>query len=270
MKKFSFSLMFFPFIVVVTLGLLAGCSDKKETSDATQATDSAQSPSAAPAADPKVTHDAEKVDDKLRQSQAPKAEDASPDQAKNENNKADPKFAQVTAHLALQPKASWDWQTLASIPDVQKWQQKLIYDGASYYMAASFDDDNQFSAYGTKSQPKVIVLSSEQAYSESETSDNVSDIGDFFSPNELTRVKSNCDADMGGRFIQQFYKWQKKGSQPLYVVEHEEYGASGSSGMAHRFGIAKSFDDFFDPDYNDALPNLQNPNDDEAACTFDL
>lgn len=246
--------------IILGVLLLVACADKKEA--ATEQNDTA--PSQTATAEPRIGND-----DQEANADAPPAtkQNSATAQAPDAVEKNAPKFAAMTDHLALKEGEDWSWQTLASMPKIQEWQQKLIHDGASYYMAASFDDYNDFSAYGTEHQPKVIVFGSGQGYAESETLEKVSDLEHFFRPSELTRVKSNCDTDTMGMFVQQFYKWQKKGGQPLYLVEHLEGGNSGST---HRYAIAKSFDDFFDPDYNDALPNLQNPNDDDAACTFEL
>ena len=241
---------------VLTALFLSGCADKKEaTSEQTDA---------APAVESQTAHD-----DQTANADAPAVanQNSATSQTPDAVAKNAPKFAAVTDHLALKDSENWRWQTLAEMPKVKHWQQTLVHDGISYYLAANFDDQHHFSAYGTQNEPKVIVFDSGQAYADSETLTNVSDLKDFFNSTELTRVNSNCNADMGGQFVQAFYKWQKQGSQPLYLVEHQE---NANSGVTHRFAVAKSFDDFFNPDYNDALPNLQNPNDNEAACTFEL
>ncbi len=182
-----------------------------------------------------------------------------------------PRFAKVTDYLALKPSNDWQWETLAEIPDVREWRNKTpaLDGGTNYSIIGDLDDHSHVVAYGTKTKPGLVNISSGQGIAEDETTSAVYKLEDLFREKELTRVESNCDTDEDFPFSQHFYKWQKEGYQPLYVLAMIDEGNSGTS---KDFGIAKSFEEFYKPENRDMYPNLIVSDDDgnEITCTFDL
>ena len=182
-----------------------------------------------------------------------------------------PRFSKITDYLALKPNTDWQWETLAEIPGVREWRNKIptLDGGTNYSIIGDLDDHSYVVAYGTKTKPSLINISSGQGIAEDETTSAVYKLEDLFREKELTRVQSNCDTDEDFPFSQHFYKWQKEGYQPLYVLAMIEEGNSGTS---KDFGIAKSFEDFYKPENRDMYPNLIDSDDDgnEITCTFDL
>lgn len=182
-----------------------------------------------------------------------------------------PRFSKVTDYLALKPSTDWQWETLAEIPGVQEWRNKtpVLDGGTNYFIIGDLDDHSHVVAYGTKTKPGLVNISSGQGIAEDETTSAVYKLEDLFRERELTRVESNCDTDEDFPFSQHFYKWQKEGYQPLYVLAMTDEGNSGTS---KDFGIAKSFEEFYKPENRDMYPNLIVSDDDgnEITCTFDL
>lgn len=186
------------------------------------------------------------------------------------------RFSSITDYLALKPSQQWTWDQLSSIPDVQEWRNKTpvkdqYQEGSSNFLIeARLTDTGFMTAYGTQKEPKIIVLSSGQGFMEDEALSGVYEIADFFNLNELVRIKSNCDVD--GMFDQKFYKWQKKGFQPLYVSSSY---MGGNAGSESKFGIAESIDEFFSSKYDDSFRYLYlglqsvDQNYDDVVCTFD-
>ena len=186
-----------------------------------------------------------------------------------------PRFASITDSLALKPNAEWSWETLANTPDIQKWDPKTptkneyAPEDPSYSIWGGLDEHGGMAIYGTKAKPVLITIGSGQGVMEDETGSAVYKTEDLFRENELTRVKSNCDTEEDSSFSQQFYKWQKPGYQPLYVYAITDQANAGTSSDV---GIAKSFDEFFNPDYSNALINLRalDAEYNDVICTFDL
>ncbi|WP_201543942.1 hypothetical protein [Psychrobacter immobilis] len=182
-----------------------------------------------------------------------------------------PRFSRVTDYLALNPNTDWQWETLAGIPGVREWRNKTpTLDGdTNYSIIGDLDDHSHVAAYGTKTKPSLVNISSGQGIAEDETTSAVYKLEDLFREKELTRVESNCDTDEDFSFSQHFYKWQKEGYQPLYVLTMTDEGNSGTS---KDFGIAKSFEEFYKPENRDMYPNLIASDDDgnEITCTFEL
>ena len=182
-----------------------------------------------------------------------------------------PQFITITDYLALKPNENWTWDKLAALPNVQEWRVKspIKEEGSSessiYSINAGLSDTSWMSAYGTKAQPNMVVLSSGQGVIEDSSLEGVYELSDFFNQQDLTRIPSNCDVD--SRFVQKFYKWQKKGFQPLYVYD---VTMPGNSGSETEFGIAKNLEEFFKPEYEGSYLGLQsmNNNYDEVICTF--
>ena len=120
-------------------------------------------------------------------------------------------------------------------------------------------------AYGTKKQPNIITLGSSQGVMDDSSLGGIYELNDFFSQSDLTRIPSNCDVD--SRFVQKFYKWEKNGFQPLYIYDVTN---PSNSGAETEFGIAKSLEEFFKPEYENSYLEVQNMNNnyDEVVCTF--
>ncbi|MDE4456079.1 WG repeat-containing protein [Psychrobacter sp. DAB_AL62B] len=180
-----------------------------------------------------------------------------------------PQFIAITDYIALKPNENWTWDKLVAIPYAEKWFNKTpVKNGyrpedPNYYISASLNETSSMAAYGTKSQPNIITLSSGQGITEDESLGGIYELNDFFSQNDLTRISSNCDVD--SRFVQKFYKWEKKGFQPLYLYDVTMPSNSGSN---TEFGIAKSLEEFFKPEYESlGLQSIDN-NYDEVICTF--
>lgn len=182
-----------------------------------------------------------------------------------------PQSITITDYLALKPNENWTWDKLAALPNVKEWRVKspIKEEGSSessiYSINAGLSDTSWMSAYGTKAQPNMVVLSSGQGVIEDSSLEGVYELSDFFNQQDLTRIPSNCDVD--SRFVQKFYKWQKKGFQPLYVYD---VTMPGNSGSETEFGIAKNLEEFFKPEYEGSYLGLQsmNNNYDEVICTF--
>ena len=186
-----------------------------------------------------------------------------------------PRFASITDSLALKPNAEWSWDTLANTPDIQKWDPKTptkneyAPEDPSYSIWGGLDEHGGMAIYGTKAKPVLITIGSGQGVMEDETGNAVYKIEDLFRANELTRGKSNCDTEEDDLFSQQFYKWQKPGYQALYVYAITDQANAGTSSDV---GIAKSFDDFFNPEYSNALMNIRalDAEYNDVICTFEL
>lgn len=177
----------------------------------------------------------------------------------------------LTDYLALQPNKNWSWSELAKVPNIKEWRSKTPsrneYDPAdpTYSINGGIDDATVMMVYGTKAQPNLVIISSEQGVAEDENASGVYSLEDLFTAQELTRIPSNCDKD--SMFTQKFYKWQKSGYQPLYVYALE---MPGNGGTSNEFGIAKSIKEFFKPEYNNAINNLDasDQESNEVTCTF--
>ena len=182
-----------------------------------------------------------------------------------------PQFVAITDYLALKPNENWTWDKLTTLPNVQEWRVKspIKEEGSSessiYSINAGLSDTSWMGAYGTKAQPNIVVLSSGQGITEDESLGGVYELKDFFNQSDLTRISSNCDVD--SRFVQKFYKWEKKGFQPLYVYD---VTMPGNSGSETKFGISKSLQEFFKPEYEHSYLGLQSMdnNYDDVTCTF--
>jgi len=186
-----------------------------------------------------------------------------------------PRFASITDSLGLKPNAEWSWNTLANTPDIQKWDPKTptkneyAPEDPSYSIWGGLDEHGGMAIYGTKAKPVLITIGSGQGVMEDETGSAVYKTEDLFRASELTRVESNCDTEEDGLFSQRFYKWQKPGYQPLYVYAITDQANAGTSSDV---GIAKSFNEFFNPEYSNALINLRalDAEYNDVTCTFEL
>jgi len=182
-----------------------------------------------------------------------------------------PQFIAITDYIALKPNENWTWDKLAAIPNVQEWLEKTPVkneyepEDPNYSINARLNETSSMSAYGNKSRPNIITLGSSQGVMDDSSLGGIYELNDFFNQKDLTRIPSNCDVD--SLFTQKFYKWEKKGFQPLYIYDAE---MSGNSGSDREFGIAKNLEEFFKPVYehvNLELQSIDNNNDD-VICTF--
>ncbi|WP_201634342.1 WG repeat-containing protein [Psychrobacter immobilis] len=182
-----------------------------------------------------------------------------------------PPFIAITDYIALKPNENWTWDKLAAIPYAKEWLEKTPVkneyepEDPNYFINARLNETSSMSAYGTKSQPNIITLGSSQGVMDDSSLGGIYELNDFFNQKDLTRIPSNCDVD--SLFTQKFYKWEKKGFQPLYIYDAE---MSGNSGSDREFGIAKNLEEFFKPVYehvNLELQSIDNNNDD-VICTF--
>lgn len=182
-----------------------------------------------------------------------------------------PQFVAITDYIALKPNENWTWDKVAALPNVQEWLEKTPVkneyepEDPNYSINARLNETSSMSAYGNKSRPNIITLGSSQGVMDDSSLGGIYELNDFFNQKDLTRIPSNCDVDSG--FVQKFYKWEKKGFQPLYIYDAE---MSGNSGSDREFGIAKNLEEFFKPVYehvNLELQSIDNNNDD-VICTF--
>ncbi|WP_201624539.1 WG repeat-containing protein [Psychrobacter immobilis] len=182
-----------------------------------------------------------------------------------------PQFVAITDYIALKPNENWTWDKVAALPNVQEWLEKTPVkneyepEDPNYSINARLNETSSMAAYGTKSQPNIITLGSSQGVMDDSSLGGIYELNDFFNQKDLTRIPSNCDVN--SLFTQKFYKWEKKGFQPLYIYDAE---MSGNSGSDREFGIAKNLEEFFKPVYehvNLELQSIDNNNDD-VICTF--
>lgn len=182
-----------------------------------------------------------------------------------------PKFASFTDHLALKPNSNWSWEVLAKAPNIEEWHPKTpslneyLPESSLYSINGSLDDVGAFIAYGTKEQPSLIVIGSGQSVMEDEGGSAVYTLEDLFRNSEIVPIKSNCETD--GLFTQKFYQWKKPGFTPLYIYAIRDMANAGTSS---EIGLAKSMQDFFNTQYEEASLNLIKSDDNGADCTFDL
>ena len=241
-------------VAISSIIALSGCADNKKAETTQEATTEDSAVAEAAAVEPVVAEEEVVVIEEV---------------VVEEENA--PRFAKITDYLALKPSTDWQWETLAEIPGVREWRNKTpaLDGGTNYSIIGDLDDHSHVAAYGTKTKPGLVNISSGQGIAEDETTSAVYKLEDLFREKELTRVESNCDTDEDFSFSQHFYKWQKEGYQPLYVLTMTDEGNSGTS---KDFGIAKSFEEFYKPENRDMYPNLIVSDDDgnEITCTFDL
>ena len=135
----------------------------------------------------------------------------------------------------------------------------------NYFINAGLSETGYMKAYGTKQQPKLVVLSSGQGVMEDEGLNGVYKLNDYFNQRDLINIPSNCDVD--GLFDQKFYKWQIEGAKPLYVYKAV---MAGNAGTNAEYGIAESLDEFFKPQYEDTYLERQSidQNNNDVICTF--
>lgn len=162
---------------------------------------------------------------------------------------AAPKYAAQVNHFALKKNQNWTWANLAKTPKV-KWQNKTPkknYSGM-YEITGSISKYGTLTAYGSRSMPEMIHISSSQLYRESENGKDVYKINQLFDKKELKEVKSNCtipeESDDFIHLYQKFYVWKKAGYEPLYVFEMGDEAGTASGGIMRDYFITKDFSNF--------------------------
>lgn len=180
-------------------------------------------------------------------------------------------FYAQTSHFALKKGEEWSWDKVAKTPNI-KWHNKKPQKNpsfSSYDVNGGMGKYGSLSASGSKAKPTIIQFSSSQAYAESENGANVYTLHQLFNKAELTKIKSNCSVDtnsnrMASGEYQHFYKWQKKGHQPLYVAVRRFEAGTFSGGIIMNYIIAKDFNNF-NQEYIYDLERFDS-NGDEITC----
>ena len=127
---------------------LSGCSDKTAVEETKQDTTAKE----AVITEPVVTASTDAAETEKSAEEAEVVVEENP-----------PRFASITDSLALKPNAEWSWETLASTPDVQKWDPKTptkdeyLPEENGYYIWGELDDVGGMRIRGTKTQPEIIM-----------------------------------------------------------------------------------------------------------------
>lgn len=131
---------------------------------------------------------------------------------------------------------SWKWSGFESIPKGGMYEQKAAsgYDGSKnrYSLGRGIVDNKSITLIGSKAAPEVIKF--ESGYGEG---DDLWKLSQILNTANVTKLKSNCNlknittgggestGDSGDTLeYQNFYKWQRDGSQPLYIAESKGEG----------------------------------------------
>lgn len=185
---------------------------------------------------------------------------------------ASPTLISFTDHLALKPNSNWSWEALVKAPNIEEWNTKtpslnehLPQSSSLYSISGGLEGTGGFTAYGTKEQPSLIVISSSQWVMEDEDGSGVYTLEDLFRNSEITPINSNCETD--DLFTQKFYQWNKPGFTPLYIYAIRDRANAGTSS---EIGLAKSMQEFFKTQYEEAGLSLIKSDNDGGECTFDL
>ena len=160
---------------------------------------------------------------------------------------------------------------MAALPHVQEWRNKTPEKNGytpsdpNYSINAGLSETGYMMAYGTKQQPKLVVLSSGQGVMEDEGLNGVYKLNDYFNQKDLTNIPSNCDVE--GMFDQKFYKWQKDGYKPLYAIN-----------TSHLTNFGTIFDLYIYEDYKEMVSSINRSGDGPmlrtengssvSSCTF--
>ena len=134
------------------------------------------------------------------------------------------------------PNQSWKWSGFESLPTNGMYEQKPSsgYDGSksTYSLSRGIVENKSIELIGSKAAPEVIKF--ESGYGEG---DELWTLSQIVNTANVTTLKSNCtlkDVTTGGGEstgdsgdtleYQNFYKWQRAGSQPLYIAESKGDG----------------------------------------------
>lgn len=144
----------------------------------------------------------------------------------------------ITEQLIL-PTASnhsWKWSGFEGLPTNGMYEQKASNQYSTnkneYTLSRGVVGEKSIELKGSKSAPNVIKFNS--GYGEG---DELWKLAQIVNPANVTKIKSNCtlkDITTGGGEssgdsgqtleYQNFYKWQRAGSQPLYIAESKGEG----------------------------------------------
>ncbi|MGI3294660.1 hypothetical protein ACRPFF_00745 [Neisseria sp. SLRRB23] len=161
-------------------------------------------------------------------------------------------FYAQTNHFSLREGEEWSWEKTAKTPKI-KWDNKKPkkdhYDSNRYYVWGTMGRYGTISAVGSKIKPIIVEFRSSQDYSESDIGVDVYTIDQLFNKKELTKVKSNCSVNANsGRMwpdeYQHFYKWHKKGFQPLYIAARKLVSGTFNGGITINYTIVDDFNNF--------------------------
>ena len=131
---------------------------------------------------------------------------------------------------------SWTWSSFEDLPKNGMYEQKASNQYSEnkneYILSRGIVGNKTVEVKGSKTAPNVIIFNS--GYGEGDELWNLSQI---VNTANVTKLKSNChlkDVTTGGGEssgdsgdtleYQNFYKWQRAGSQPLYIAESKGNG----------------------------------------------
>lgn len=131
---------------------------------------------------------------------------------------------------------SWKWSDFESMPTGGMYQQKASNqystNKSEYTLSRGIVAEKSIELTGTKSGPNVIKFTSD--YGEG---DDLWKLSQIVNTANVTKLRSNCnlkDVSIGGGEssgdssdtleYQNFYNWQRAGSQPLYIAESKGEG----------------------------------------------
>lgn len=163
-----------------------------------------------------------------------------------------------TNHFALKQGQEWSWGQVVKTPSI-KWENKTPKNGG-YGYGGGYGVTGQMGKYGslfvggTAKKPSIIHFQSSQDYQSYANGDKLYKLHHLFNKLELTKLRSNCAIkrdpeynEVGaGAEYQNFYKWQKKGYQPLYLAVRELRSEGFGGGITMDYVIVKDFNLFND------------------------
>lgn len=131
---------------------------------------------------------------------------------------------------------SWKWGGFESLPTNGSYAQKVSNqystNKSEYTLSRGIVGNKSIELIGSKARPEVIKFNS--GYGEG---NELWQLSQIINPTNVTKLKSNCNlkniavgggegnGDSGDTLeYQNFYKWQRAGSQPLYIAESKGEG----------------------------------------------
>lgn len=131
---------------------------------------------------------------------------------------------------------SWNWHGFEKLPTGRMYGQKASkgYSNSKneYTLSRAIVDEKSIELAGTKTGPNVIKFTSRYGQG-----NDLWQLSQIVNPANVTKLKSNCNlkdvttgggensGDSGSTLeYQNFYKWQRAGSQPLYIAESKSDG----------------------------------------------
>lgn len=143
--------------------------------------------------------------------------------------------------VPIESSQSWQWNDFEELPNPKNYQlekspNKYSRNEGDYTLSRDVIGNKAIKVSGSKTEPRVIIFTSE--------SDDVWTLSQIFDTTNVTKLKSNCTLkNISSRYrdpnitistgrtleYQNFYKWQRAGSQPLYIAESKGEGYVASS-----------------------------------------